>query len=194
MSKDKDCKRDCYHDNRPCSCAEKKEEEKKKKDIIKLDVREWLNEKSDYGDSFVIAKVSRDDDASWDHVDTHLTIGDCNRRIQLEFDAYNEESYKNSLKKINILTDTLIKFRDTFEKEGRISLDNRKDEKKKDQDDLDDILSESRLEVRIARLQQLLEKWSKHNERQQSDKKGDSGESTTGSEEKNKGEGRTDES
>jgi hypothetical protein len=47
-----------------------------------------------------------------------LTIADCRRSIRLEFFLGTEENRRRSLKKINLLIDTLIRFRDALKRES----------------------------------------------------------------------------
>lgn len=46
--------------------------------------------------------------------DIVLKLADCNRVIDLSLDGWNEEDRSNSVKKVNILIDSLIQLRDTI--------------------------------------------------------------------------------
>lgn len=46
-----------------------------------------------------------------------LSIGDCYRVINLEFDFWNKRQARQYLKKLDLLVDTLVKFRKAYKKE-----------------------------------------------------------------------------
>lgn len=51
------------------------------------------------------------------YYDTELKISDCGRLIDLSIDTYSKRSVANTIKKLNVLIDTLIEFRNVFTKE-----------------------------------------------------------------------------
>ena len=46
-----------------------------------------------------------------------LTLADCRRRIQCEFFLGTKQARRNSLRKINLLINLLVRFRDALQKE-----------------------------------------------------------------------------
>lgn len=74
--------------------------------------RKWLNKPGHETAAFILAEVGRSDDR-W--LDTTLMIGDCDRKIQLNFTSawgsQREASHANNLFKIDTLIDVLTRFR-----------------------------------------------------------------------------------
>jgi hypothetical protein len=79
--------------------------------------RVFLNPVSSGTTSFLFAEVesSRGGEYKWGHY--MLTIADCRRRIQLEFFLGTKDARRLALKKINLLIDSLTRFRDALQKE-----------------------------------------------------------------------------
>jgi len=79
--------------------------------------RLFLNPTSTGHTSYILAEAesSRNGEYRWGHY--MLTIADCRRRIQLEFFLGTKRARRNSLRKINLLIDTLTLFRDALTNE-----------------------------------------------------------------------------
>jgi hypothetical protein len=84
--------------------------------------REWLNEPGIHGGAHVIATVGIDEDWCEGHrVDASLTISDCNRSVQLDFDLWtgnegvDEDDRRNGLHKARLLAEIAREFADALE-------------------------------------------------------------------------------
>lgn len=71
--------------------------------------RKFLNRPGYHQLASVLARVTRED--------TLFIVSDCGKQISLDFDSFDKGSYENSMQKIDILTDTLIKFKEALSKE-----------------------------------------------------------------------------
>jgi hypothetical protein len=89
----------------------------KKRSTFTLRLRSFLNPVSTGQTSYILAEVesSRGGEYKWGHY--MLTIADCRRRIQLEFFLGTKDARRLALKKINLLIDSLTRFRDALQKE-----------------------------------------------------------------------------
>lgn len=89
--------------------------------------RKFLNRMGHHSGAFIFAEILRE---SWTHRDkktkkksTHshrditLSIADCSRIINLDFDLGCLLEAKNGLKKLDILIDTLKKFKEAYTQE-----------------------------------------------------------------------------
>lgn len=104
---------------------------KKKENVSnKFYVREWLNKEGHHSVAFILASIDVDE-SRWGgrYSDSSIIISDCNRQIELTFDTNCEESFENSLYKLNILIKTLKEFKCVLEKEGKITLSENKAKK-----------------------------------------------------------------
>lgn len=86
-------------------------------------VRKFLNRDPEYP-AFVIGVVQDttgipDTDAkqSWNEGDIELDIGDCYRRVSLDFRMYDRREHANSLYKINRLAEVINQVRNAIETE-----------------------------------------------------------------------------
>lgn len=88
--------------------------------------RKFLNKKGHHAGAYIIAKITREistyrskegkdkpviPSVSYDHI---LTIADCRRIINLDFECNTKKNYKNSIQKLDILIDVLNKFRNVM--------------------------------------------------------------------------------
>jgi hypothetical protein len=83
-----------------------------KEKLPKLYKREWLNE--DEGSAYFIIEAGVDEHWKWEDavtLDASLQIKDCNRQIELEFYAGDEEEYRKRINKINLLIGALEELR-----------------------------------------------------------------------------------
>jgi len=79
--------------------------------------RAFLNPVATNQTSYILAHVE-DSEHGENVVGTNLiTLADCKRTIQLEFFLGSAQHRRNSLKKINLLIDTLTAFRDALLRE-----------------------------------------------------------------------------
>lgn len=67
----------------------------------KLYIRDWLNE--DRGLALIEIAANFGEEKNRDYIEADVTIGDCNRQINLEFWCDNEETYEKRLKKVRKL-------------------------------------------------------------------------------------------
>ena len=67
--------------------------------------------------SHILAEVesSQNGEYQWGHY--MLTLADCRRRIQWEFFLGTKQARRNSVRKINLLINLLVRFRDALQKE-----------------------------------------------------------------------------
>lgn len=79
--------------------------------------RAFLNPASTGHTSYILAEAESSDDGADRWANYLLTIADCRRRIRLEFFLGSKTARRQSLKKINLLIDTLTGFRDAIVKE-----------------------------------------------------------------------------
>jgi hypothetical protein len=86
--------------------------------------RRFLNKRGHHAGGYILAAVEdtskRKDDFDW--VDIEFTIADCGRQISLDF-GVGSKDLANSLYKLDVLIDTLNKFRTALVEEGRIAVE-----------------------------------------------------------------------
>lgn len=80
--------------------------------------RTFLNPISTGQTSFIEAVVETSFNGSDSLINCLVTMADCKRIIQLEFLQANKQHRRRSLAKINLLIDTLTRFRDAMKKEA----------------------------------------------------------------------------
>lgn len=80
--------------------------------------RTFLNPISTGQTSFIDAVVEHSFNGSDSLINCLITIADCRRVIQLEFLQANKQHRRRSLAKINLLIDTLTRFRDAMKREA----------------------------------------------------------------------------
>lgn len=80
--------------------------------------RAFLNPASADHDSYVHAVVADSNNGGDRWATNMLTIADCRRRVQLEFFLGTKESRRLSIAKINLLIETLSRFRDALKREA----------------------------------------------------------------------------
>ncbi len=84
--------------------------------------RRFLNRRGHHAGGYILAFVEdtskRTPEIEW--TDIAFTLADCNRQISLSFEV-DPESLANSLHKVDVLIDTLTKFRVALVEEGRLS-------------------------------------------------------------------------
>ena len=80
--------------------------------------RSFLNPTSTGHTSHILAEVesSRNGEYKWGHY--MLTLADCRRRILLEFFLGTKQARRNSLRKIDLLINVLMRFRDALQREA----------------------------------------------------------------------------
>lgn len=71
--------------------------------------RAFLNLEGFHSVAYALAKVGEEG--------CHLTIGDCNRQVCLDFDCWNEETASNALHKADLLLEIVKEFRQRLRKE-----------------------------------------------------------------------------
>ena len=85
--------------------------------------RRFLNRRGHHAGAYVLASVEdtsrrAPDDDGW--VETELVMSDCGRQIRLDFDV-DRAGLANSLHKLDVLIDTLTRFRAALVEEGRLA-------------------------------------------------------------------------
>ncbi len=84
--------------------------------------RRFLNKRGHHAGAYILASVEDtssepDNEPTW--ADIEFTIADCGRQISLAFEARPGE-FENSLHKIDLLVETLTKFRAALVAEGEL--------------------------------------------------------------------------
>ena len=80
--------------------------------------RTFLNPISTGQTSFIDALVETSFDGNDSLINCLITIADCRRIIRLEFLLANKQHRRRSLAKINLIIDTLTRFRDAMKREA----------------------------------------------------------------------------
>ena len=84
--------------------------------------RRFLNRRGHHAGAYVLASVEdtsrHPDDSTWTDVD--FVLSDCGRQIRLDFEA-DTANLANSLHKIDVLLETLTRFRAALVEEGRLA-------------------------------------------------------------------------
>ena len=84
--------------------------------------RRFLNKRGHHSGGYILAFVEdtskRTQDIDW--TDTEFTVADCGRQISLSFEVSPDE-LANSLYKVDVLIDSLTRFRAALVEEGRLS-------------------------------------------------------------------------
>ena len=84
--------------------------------------RRFLNKRGHHAGAYILAFVEdtsrRKKDPDW--TDIEFTLADCGRQISLSFEVSTEE-LANSLHKVDVLIDTLSKFRSALVEEGHLA-------------------------------------------------------------------------
>lgn len=97
-------------------------------------LRAFLNQEGWHSSGHVIMEVPRVDPTKKWTSDPTLTIADCSRIIDLSLGWDSEDEIENSHHKLDLLVDSLIKFRRHFRREAAKALkviENRKKKRKK---------------------------------------------------------------
>jgi hypothetical protein len=89
----------------------------RKRSAFTLRLRTFLNPVSTGQTSYILAEIESSQDGSYKWGHYMLTLADCRRRIQLEFFLGTKDARRLALKKINLLIDSLTRFRDALQKE-----------------------------------------------------------------------------
>lgn len=75
--------------------------------------RKWLNPANDEDTGAISWSVVAD---GHNDIDAGISIWDCNKKITLNFDAWNDKRHIDRAKKINTIIEELIKFKDAMAK------------------------------------------------------------------------------
>ena len=89
----------------------------KKRSVFTLRKRAFMNPPSTGHTSFILAEVESSQNGEYRWGTNMLTLADCHRVIRIEFFLGNNRERRRSLKKINLLIDTLTGFREALAKE-----------------------------------------------------------------------------
>lgn len=89
----------------------------KKRSVFTLRKRSFLNPASTGYTSYILAEVESSDGGAYKWGNYLLTIADCKRVIKLEFFLGTKKDRRIALRKINLLIDVLMRFRDALVKE-----------------------------------------------------------------------------
>jgi hypothetical protein len=82
--------------------------------------RAFLNPISDGAPSFIHAEAESSDEGTYVLGNYLLILGDCHRRIMLEFPLMSKRVRKKSLAKIDLLADVITHFRDAIHAEAEL--------------------------------------------------------------------------
>ncbi len=97
----------------------------------RLRVRKFLNRIGHHSGAYILAEVQdstrhREDELGWPYPDINLTLADCGRVVSFAFDVDTAAGRSNSLRKIDILIDTLVRFRVAVEEEAELAAGRRR--------------------------------------------------------------------
>lgn len=92
----------------------------------RIRVRKFLNRKGYHAGAYIIAEVEdssrfKGDEAGWGYIHTDLTLADCGRSVSFEFPLSTAGHRRNSLRKLDIMIDTLSRFREALEAEADLA-------------------------------------------------------------------------
>lgn len=86
--------------------------------LFKKNGRDWLNPVDSYHTGLiqhsVESSVYKDDELLANCVDANFDIWDCSRKVSLDFSYSSNESYQQSLDKVNLLINHLREFKDSL--------------------------------------------------------------------------------
>lgn len=81
----------------------------------KFSRREFLNLPGMHSGGHIVAYINNYDDDNWTSTDVHLSIADCVRSIDFDFDGLGDkEGRKNALHKVDTFIDVLTDFREAL--------------------------------------------------------------------------------
>lgn len=83
-------------------------------------VREFLNREREHSSAHIIFEIPSLDSRKKDTYpeEATLVIADCSRSISLDLGWYDEKEFQNSLDKLDLLVDNLIRFRKHYKRQG----------------------------------------------------------------------------
>lgn len=89
-------------------------------------IRRFLNVLGYNAGAYILAAVEdssnhREDQHGWPYVDVDLTLADCGRVVGFDFDLSTRGSRRNSLRKIDIMIETLVVFREALREEAGLA-------------------------------------------------------------------------
>jgi hypothetical protein len=86
-------------------------------------IRKFLNLQGFNAGAYILAEVE-DSSASDDdrpYVDVNLTLADCSRSVSFDFDIGSAPARRNSLRKLNVMIDSLLEFREALVAEAELA-------------------------------------------------------------------------
>lgn len=92
----------------------------------RVQIRRFLNVLGYNAGAYILAAVedsskrSADKD-KWSYLDIDLTMADCGRVVSFDFDLSTRGARRNSIRKIDIMIDTLVQFRGALKEEARLA-------------------------------------------------------------------------
>ncbi len=93
----------------------------------RMRVRKFLNRPGYHAGAYVLAEVEdssnhkKDRDGRWPWVDITLVLSDCGRVVNYDFNLETAGARRNSLHKIDLLVETLRRFRDAMHQEADLA-------------------------------------------------------------------------
>ena len=92
----------------------------------RIRVRKFLNRIGYHAGAYILAEVEDstkhgEREHGWPYVDINLTLADCGRVVSFDFDIDSAGSRANSLRKIDLMIDTLIDFREALRTEAELA-------------------------------------------------------------------------
>ena len=90
------------------------------KNIYSYRKRAFLNPVSTNHTSYIFVHVESSRGGEYKFGSNLIHLADCDRRVQIEFFLGTEQDREISLKKINLLIETLTRFRDALAKESEL--------------------------------------------------------------------------
>ncbi len=98
----------------------------------RMRVRRFLNRPGYHAGAYVLAEVEdstnvkKDRNGRWPWVDITLVLSDCDRVVSYDFNLETASGRSNSLHKIDLLVETLSRFRDAMHQEAELAAQRQK--------------------------------------------------------------------
>lgn len=92
----------------------------RKRSVFTFRKRAFLNPASTGHTSYILVEVESSENGEYPWGTNLLTLADCKRVIRIEFFLGMKRERRRSLAKLNLLIDTLTRFRDALTKESEL--------------------------------------------------------------------------
>lgn len=99
-------------------------------------IRKFLNNRGYHAGAYVLAEVEdstnhKKGKHGWPYVQVDLTLADCSRVVSFDFDLSTAGHRANSFHKIDLMIDTLIRFREALRAEADLAVERARETNRK---------------------------------------------------------------